>query len=114
MTTPSSPDTPRPAKDASADQIEADIERTRAELGHTVDALSEKLDVKSQARNKVDDVKQRATEQARTAQVHGRQIVERAKELSTDEQGTPKPAVPLAAVLAALTVVLLAVRRSRR
>jgi hypothetical protein len=43
------------------EQIEAEIEAQRAQLADTVDQLSAKLDVKSQARAKVADVKHRAT-----------------------------------------------------
>jgi hypothetical protein len=43
----------------SADEIEADIERTREQLGNTVDALSEKLDVKAQARHTIQNLKPR-------------------------------------------------------
>ena len=43
------------------EQIEADIEAQRAQLADTVDQLTAKLDVKSQARAKVADVKHRAT-----------------------------------------------------
>ena len=38
--------------DAAIDDIERDIERTRQELGETVSALSDKLDVKSRLREK--------------------------------------------------------------
>ena len=41
--------------------IEADIARQREELARTVDALSEKLDVRAQARRKVADLKDSAT-----------------------------------------------------
>jgi hypothetical protein len=41
------------------EQIEADIERTRREMGDTVAAVAEKADVKQQARNKVDEAKAR-------------------------------------------------------
>jgi hypothetical protein len=43
------------------EQIEADIERQREQLAGTIDALSAKLDVKSQAQAKMADVKERAT-----------------------------------------------------
>ncbi len=49
MTSPSGPQTP--------DELRAEIERTRTELGSTVDALSEKLDVKAQAKHRVDAAK---------------------------------------------------------
>jgi hypothetical protein len=43
----------------SPEQIEADIERTRREMGDTVAAVAEKADVKTQARKKVDEAKAR-------------------------------------------------------
>jgi hypothetical protein len=43
------------------EQIQADIERQRAALARTVDQLTEKLDVKSHAKNKVAEVKDQAT-----------------------------------------------------
>jgi len=43
------------------DAIREEIERTRDDLADTVDALHAKLDVKGQARAKVDQVKSRAT-----------------------------------------------------
>ncbi len=42
-------------------RIEADIERQREDLAQTVDQLSQKLDVKAQAKAKAADVKDRAT-----------------------------------------------------
>ena len=49
------------------EQIEAEIEVQRAQLAETIDALSAKLDVKSQAQAKVEEAKQ--TAQAKVAQV---------------------------------------------
>jgi len=49
------------------DQIEAEIEVQREQLAETIDALSAKLDVKSQAQAKVDEAKH--TAQAKVAQV---------------------------------------------
>ena len=43
-----------------ADEIRADIEQSREELGDTVEALAAKTDVKAQAQAKVDDVKDQA------------------------------------------------------
>ncbi len=53
--------TPEPGADAGIDDIQADIDRTRRELGDTVEALSAKLDVKEQARQKAAVVKERTT-----------------------------------------------------
>jgi hypothetical protein len=43
------------------EQIRAEIERTRQELGDTVDALSHKANVKEQARLKKDEVQERVS-----------------------------------------------------
>jgi uncharacterized protein DUF3618 len=43
------------------EEIRRDIERTRLELGDTVDALSHKADVKEQARLKKAEVQQRVS-----------------------------------------------------
>ena len=42
------------------EEIRLQIERTRTELGDTVEALSQKADVKEQARQKKDEVKEQA------------------------------------------------------
>lgn len=106
--------TPLPGKDADAAQLQADIERTRAELGSTVEALSEKLDVKKQAQNTVHDVTQRASEQARAVQARGGELYDRAKNAATDEQGAVTPTVAVAAGVAALAVVVALIWGSRR
>ena len=46
---------------STPEQIESDIEAQREQLAETIDALTAKLDVKSQAKNKVADVKDSAT-----------------------------------------------------
>ena len=51
----------------SPEQIEADIERTRREMGDTVAAVAEKADVKTRARLKVDEAKARLKERAQAA-----------------------------------------------
>jgi ElaB/YqjD/DUF883 family membrane-anchored ribosome-binding protein len=43
------------------EQIEADIERTRRELGDTVAAVAQKADVKAQAKARVDETRARIT-----------------------------------------------------
>jgi ElaB/YqjD/DUF883 family membrane-anchored ribosome-binding protein len=54
-----------PNQDASVEAIQADIERTREQLGETVGALSSKLDVKQRAKEKVADTKELVAEKAR-------------------------------------------------
>lgn len=46
-----------PGPDASVDDLQAGIERTRADLGDTVTALGEKLDVKAQIKGSADQAK---------------------------------------------------------
>ncbi|QIK76028.1 DUF3618 domain-containing protein [Nocardioides piscis] len=76
----------------SPEEIEADIARQREQLAETVDQLSAKLDVKSQAQAKVADVKDRAT----------------------TPEGKPRPEVLAAAgSLIAMTAVLLIWRMRR-
>ena len=51
-----------PGPDAGIDDIQADIERTRKELGDTVGALSAKLDVKERTKQKAAETKERVVE----------------------------------------------------
>ncbi|HEX4626346.1 MAG TPA: DUF3618 domain-containing protein [Solirubrobacteraceae bacterium] len=51
----------------SVEQIERDIEVTRADMGDTVEALAEKTDVKAQARKQADEVKAQAQEKVTAA-----------------------------------------------
>jgi LPXTG-motif cell wall-anchored protein len=48
----------------STEAIEGDIERTREQLGDTVEALAAKADVKAHAQARVAEVKQQARERA--------------------------------------------------
>jgi uncharacterized protein (TIGR03382 family) len=77
---------------STPEQIQADIERQREQLARTVDALGHKLDVKAQTREKVAEVKDRAT----------------------TTSGTPRPAVLGAAAAVVLGVTLLVWLRRRR
>jgi hypothetical protein len=59
----------------SPDEIRDEIERTRADLAQTVDSLSAKLDVKAQAKQRVDDLRVTVTEKAKQAQPYRTQIL---------------------------------------
>jgi ElaB/YqjD/DUF883 family membrane-anchored ribosome-binding protein len=48
----------------SPEEIEAEIDQTRAELGDTVEALAGKADVKQQAKDKITSIKDAAQHQA--------------------------------------------------
>ncbi|WP_309081659.1 DUF3618 domain-containing protein [Zhihengliuella sp.] len=104
---------PEPDKDATPEEIEADIERTRHEVGETVEALSRKLDVKSRARHQVDETKERVAERVEEAQHQVHEYSERARERLTDERGKPNRDGWIALAAAAAVVVLL-IRSARR
>ena len=76
---------PEPGPDAGIDDITADIEQTRRELGETVQALSAKLDVKERTKQKAEETKQRVLDKADTL-----------RHTATDR---PKRTVPVAALL---------------
>jgi hypothetical protein len=108
---------PEPGPDASIGDIEDDIEHTREELGETVGALTAKLDVKGRARQKAVDTKERLADKTRetkdvvldkTQGVRSKSadLTSGAVNAVTDEQGSVKPVVPLAAVVAAAAVIV--------
>jgi ElaB/YqjD/DUF883 family membrane-anchored ribosome-binding protein len=61
----------------SPEEIRADIERTREELGDTAAAVAQKADVKAQAKAKVDETRQRVADKKD-------EVVGKAKESSPD------------------------------
>lgn len=80
----------------SPEEIQAEIEQQREQLAGTLDALSARLDVKSQAQAKVAEVK---------ADVMDR---------TTDDSGRPRPEVfVLGAAVVVVAVALVWWRRSR-
>ncbi|WP_125107940.1 DUF3618 domain-containing protein [Gulosibacter massiliensis] len=104
---------PEPEKGASQEEIEADIERTRRELGETVEALAEKFDVKSQARRQIAATKHRVAEQTNDARQHALGYLQRAEALVIDEHGKPTTYawIGVATIAATMAVV---VGRSRK
>ena len=92
---------PEPGPDAGIDEIEADIEQTRTELGGTVEALSSKLNVKERAKDKAAETKTAVAEKVDTM-----------RHAATDN---PKRTVPVAAVvlIGALAVGIVVWRRRR-
>ena len=62
-TTPAAP--PDPPPDATPEEIEADIEASRERLASSVDALTAKLDVKAQAKQKAQETSAQAKQKAR-------------------------------------------------
>jgi hypothetical protein len=84
------------------EEIQADIELQREQLAETVDQLGHKLDVKAQTKAKVEDVKVQT--KAKVADV---------KELSTTDDGKPRPEV-LGGVAAVVVAIGLLVWLRRR
>jgi uncharacterized protein (TIGR03382 family) len=91
------------------EQLRREIERTRAELGATVEALAHKTDVKAQAREKAELAKQQAREKAELAKQQAREKAELAR-----SQAQQKPAVPIAVGVGVALVGLWLLRRRRR
>lgn len=100
-------DRPELKEGASVEEITEDIERTREEVGETVAALTDKLDVKGRAQQKAAETKERVADVAQTAR-------HTAVDAVTDDKGAVKPALPAAATVVATAAVLLGVILWRR
>ena len=108
---------PEPGPEAGIEDLQADIDRTRAQVGQTVEALSDKLDVKTRAQHKAADTrdrvaattqkaKERALDTAQTLRSKTAGVGSQVADAATDNQGSIRPAVPLAgiAVVAAVAI----------
>jgi ElaB/YqjD/DUF883 family membrane-anchored ribosome-binding protein len=106
------PNRPEPGPDADIDAIEADAEQTRRELGETVEALADKLDVKGRAQDKAAETKEQIIEKANEAKD---QVAARAEALKHTVADNPQRTVPVAAVvlIAALAAGIVVWRRRR-
>jgi hypothetical protein len=100
------------------DQIKADIERTRAELADTVDALTTKLDVKSQAKQRAAETQAKLSErwQAVTAAAPEpvQQALTKAGEVARPVAAKAAEDKRRSALIAGGAVLLLVVRRRLR
>jgi ElaB/YqjD/DUF883 family membrane-anchored ribosome-binding protein len=100
------------------EQIRAEIEETREQLGETVEALAEKADVKGQAKAKVDETKQRFARKAEDAKEKiSNASPDQAKGAAANVQQTakekPLPFAVGGAFAAGLLLGLLLARRRR-
>jgi ElaB/YqjD/DUF883 family membrane-anchored ribosome-binding protein len=75
------------------DELRHDIERTRSELGDTVDALAQKADVKAQVSAKADDVKAQVSTKADDVKA---QVSTKADELARTAGQRPIPTIGVA------------------
>ena len=121
-TTPAAP--PDPPADATPEEIEAHIQESRERLASTVDALTNKLDVKAQAKQKAhetsEQAKQKVQETSEQAKQKARETSERVRigaqhayEQGYERARTTSPAVlgAVAAGVVGLVVVLVVLRR---
>ena len=76
-------------EERSPEQIRAEIDKTRAELGDTVEALAEKTDVKARAKAKAEEVRAQVEAAAPESPQEARALVQR----------NPKPFVIGVAIL---------------
>jgi chromosome segregation ATPase len=90
------------------EQLEAQIEQTREQLGETVEALTAKLDVKGRTRARLSETKDRTVQQVQVVQQRAAGLTRQAKQAATTDQGKPKPAVSAGAAGVAALVVTLA------
>ena len=110
-------ETPPPAKDASVDEIEADIAATRERLAESVDALADKVNVKARAQEKVDQSKEQAREKLGQAREQAEEKLEQAKTKGQDLLGQARqapPPVQLAIVSVPIVVIVLLIVRAVR
>ncbi len=96
-----------PAKDASAEEIEADIAATRERLAESVDALADKVNVKARAEEKVEYTKEQVRDVLGQAKAKGENALGQAKATGENALGQAKRA-PLAVQIAAVAVPVLA------
>jgi hypothetical protein len=91
------------------EEIRADIERTRVEVGDTVEALAEKTDVKAQAQHRVDEIKDNVRAKAESVKATARDTTpERAQQggrrIAARIRANPMPLMAGAALLAAFAL----------
>jgi len=96
--------TPEPGPDADIGEIQADIDATRSELGDTVAELSAKLDVKAQARAKVEHAKDSVVDKAQDLQTRGAHIGSEIAASTTRGDGSTRRLFPVSGLVAVLLI----------
>jgi septal ring factor EnvC (AmiA/AmiB activator) len=102
----------------SVAELQADIERTREELGQTVDALSAKLDVKSRAKDRLAAAKAQLKGRVDATHAQASDLARKGRAAATTDEGKPMPAVlggsaGAAVAVVAVVVAVVLVRRRR-
>jgi ElaB/YqjD/DUF883 family membrane-anchored ribosome-binding protein len=110
--------TPDAGEPTSAEEIRAEIERTRDELGDTVEALAAKTDVKARAHDRVAAVKEGVAEKKGEFVAKARQVTPDSATAGVQHAGStirerPLPFATVAALAAGLAVGWLLGRHRR-
>ncbi|HEX2174272.1 MAG TPA: DUF3618 domain-containing protein [Nocardioidaceae bacterium] len=96
-----------------AEDIQHDIERTRAQLGRTADALAHKLDPKAQAKEKLDHARDRGAATATHARAVTQAKAHRARQAGRNfYRERPTAVLGVAAGVAVLVVAAVLWRRN--
>jgi Protein of unknown function (DUF3618) len=112
----------RPVSTGNPDLIREDIERTRGDLGQTMDELAAKADVKTRARQAADQAKAQAREKvvgrAHSMQHQSEELAHKATEGMQHARRRPAPmaaaATAAGAAAAAGTIIFLRRRRAAK
>lgn len=106
--------TPAPQRPRTADEIEADLARTRAELTQTLDDLGERLNPSIQAARLADATRVKATAVSEQASATARAAAKEARTFADDVAARKPRALVIAGAGLALVagVVAVAIRRA--
>ena len=115
----SSPIDPAQAGSASSEQAELrrDIEQVRGELADTVNALTEKADVKARAQDKAQELKTQAIQKTQQARAQAPEVAQQLAGVAQQKARQvvqEKPGATVGAVLGVLGLLILRRRRRRR
>jgi hypothetical protein len=96
-------------EDRSPEEIRADIEQTREEVGETVEALAAKSDVKAQAHQRIDEVKANVRARAEEAKAKARSATPQTAQQGGEQvvakvRSNPTPLIAGAALVAAFLI----------
>jgi cobalamin biosynthesis Mg chelatase CobN len=109
--TPADVDTSTPS---DPDALREEIEQTRAQLGDTVEALANKLDVKAQAKGAVADAKDKAATTLSSAQSSAVNRAEQLRDTATSTYRSRPQVTWIAATAVVVVVGIVWLARRRR
>jgi ElaB/YqjD/DUF883 family membrane-anchored ribosome-binding protein len=110
MPSDASPETPK----RSADQIEADLARTREELAETLSALADKVNPKIQAARAAEHTKAHAATVAEIARARAQSATAAAKDFAGDVAHGKPTAIAIVAAIVGIAAGAIAFAAKRR